>query len=46
MTTEDRRLYLWVPWERERWEETDFGDQLQATKYAEDIIFSDKSAVR
>ena len=30
----------------ERWEEADSGDRLQATKYAEDIIFADKSAVR
>ena len=30
----------------ERWEEADFSDRLQAAKYAEDIIFSDKSAVR
>ncbi len=30
----------------EGWEEADSGDRLQATKYAEEIIFSDKSAVR
>ena len=30
----------------ERWEDADFRDRLQAANYAEDIIFSDKSAVR
>ena len=30
----------------EHWEDADSGDRLQATKYAEDIIFADKSAVR
>ena len=30
----------------ERWEDADPRDRLQAAKYAEDIIFSDKSAVR
>ncbi len=30
----------------EGWEEADSGDRVQATKYAEEIIFADKSAVR
>jgi hypothetical protein len=30
----------------ERWEDADSRDRLQAANYAEDIIFSDKSAVR
>jgi hypothetical protein len=30
----------------ERWEDVDSRDRLQAAKYAEDVIFSDKSAVR
>ncbi len=30
----------------EHWDEADSGDRLQASKYAEEIIFSDQSAVR